>query len=849
MPYTVNGVGTWYYGKRNLKQQEGICEFCHAQTKLSSYQTRLWFVFLFIPIVPLGRKQVLNSCPVCSRHRVASVKEWSRIGEEAIGKAWAKVKENPADAEATMELHATLVTFQRHEDAARYGDLMADEFADHAEVQLHLAVWHAQHGRTENADLCYARALEAEPENPFARRGVAIAAIEKGDLAKARQLLAFMESPGPNQDPAVLVLLAKAYQARGDHNEALGIFQTILRDHPGLARDRGLRKLVRASERALARHESILPAISWRRRPAAIWSGVALVAVAAVLSFSYYRSSHQTLHIVNGLRVPVNVSIDGGSEQSVAPGARTAVVVGEGKHQAVARRPDAAEERIEFDVTNGFFQRLTGDGVFVLNPGGAATLVRQEITYAKNPDPRRSNPYRLHTAQAFLVFRGIDYPFQDPPAQLKVEKSSGTVTKTHLDVLTVAPEAILAGFPEGTPPEELMRFAECHLALERTNENLLEMYFVAAARHQLLDRCRDYLEKGLANKPAFIPWHRTYQQICTMTGKEETLAPKYERMLSEEPRNSALLYLAGRICRDNKKAEQYFDRAIAADPQNPFPLYSKGYRRVSRGEYAEAKKLCAEACRLRPDAHDMAHSLFTVRMALREYEALEAELKTAKQAKPLASDVQQRLLEVLGASGKIEEAERTHREYVAKIQSASAMDPMQAALWSELTLRRVKGDIPGLVERARQLKDPLVSKSFNLLVLLQAGKPAEAESHFSSSLSYQAASDAMLLSIAWSRKGSAEKARHWRQQGIKQLKLGSHDEKKMAALLEKPDPRSLDEVDDLVIWPEEKAVLLVALADASKADRKELLERAEKLNIPAGLRYRFLQGVIDALKQ
>jgi len=55
MPYTLNGVGTRYYGRRNASQANGTCQSCNRWVALSSYDTRECFCLLFIPVIPLRR--------------------------------------------------------------------------------------------------------------------------------------------------------------------------------------------------------------------------------------------------------------------------------------------------------------------------------------------------------------------------------------------------------------------------------------------------------------------------------------------------------------------------------------------------------------------------------------------------------------------------------------------------------------------------------------------------------------------------------------------------------------------------------------------------------------------------
>ena len=60
MPTTVNGIGTHYYGKSNTAVRNGRCNSCGRICQLTSYDTRLWFVVVFVPLIPLGRKRVIG---------------------------------------------------------------------------------------------------------------------------------------------------------------------------------------------------------------------------------------------------------------------------------------------------------------------------------------------------------------------------------------------------------------------------------------------------------------------------------------------------------------------------------------------------------------------------------------------------------------------------------------------------------------------------------------------------------------------------------------------------------------------------------------------------------------------
>src|SRR6185503_4471094 len=67
MPTTYNGIGLHYYGKKNVQKRSAPCPHCGNAVELISYDTRLWFVVVFIPVIPLKRKRIVDYCPACTR--------------------------------------------------------------------------------------------------------------------------------------------------------------------------------------------------------------------------------------------------------------------------------------------------------------------------------------------------------------------------------------------------------------------------------------------------------------------------------------------------------------------------------------------------------------------------------------------------------------------------------------------------------------------------------------------------------------------------------------------------------------------------------------------------------------
>ncbi len=322
MPYTINGIGTHYYGKRNLQSRPGICRACGAKVNLSSYDTRLWFVVIFIPIIPLGSKHIIDACPACRRHFVAELDKWETAKQLETSGAVEKFRSDPTPENAILA-HRQYVGFQQVAEAGELQREMLEKFPDNARVLIYLAAALVHLGKADEAAALFRRALELRPDLPEARIGVAEAQIRAGQLDEARAVLDFLEKPGAAQlyHLGPLERLAMALQKAGRHAEALDVFQKIMQALPATGQHKGFRKMVKTSEKALGRGPTILPKakFNWRqlfartpRAPGGSAFGVtpkqamlvvtvlgALV-IGALAGSNAYIKHHRSLYVVNG---------------------------------------------------------------------------------------------------------------------------------------------------------------------------------------------------------------------------------------------------------------------------------------------------------------------------------------------------------------------------------------------------------------------------------------------------------------------------------------------------------------------------------------------------------------------
>ena len=138
MPTTVNGIGTHYYGRKNRTARTAPCHFCKRVGALQCYDTRLWFVIVFIPVFPLGRKRIMDECPSCRRHYVADADQYEQNKQLQVSGALDRFRREPSP-DAALSVHALLLGFHEREQAAQFRETVRRQFPSDAELMVGLA--------------------------------------------------------------------------------------------------------------------------------------------------------------------------------------------------------------------------------------------------------------------------------------------------------------------------------------------------------------------------------------------------------------------------------------------------------------------------------------------------------------------------------------------------------------------------------------------------------------------------------------------------------------------------------------------------------------------------------------
>lgn len=850
MPTTVNGIGTHYYGKRNHTKRQGTCRACGRVGELESYDTRLFFVVIFIPIIPLGRKRIIDECPACRRHFVADQDQYMMGRQLALSGALDQFHSAPS-SEAAVLTHGQMLGFHGHEEAKAFREEAIKLFPDDALMHAVFALQMDEIGEYSLATPLYERALQLRPDLPEARDGVAIRRIVDGKLDEARQLVSHLEAPGAGQMYSLgrLQHLAEAYQNAGRHEETLALCNILIRELPQAAQHYDFRKFVRKSEQALRRPTSIMPQreTSWRaffdsksgqypawQRWAVYLTIVVILAGGGMALLNEYKRQHRSVQVYNEFGDKVQISIDG-APVSVAGTAD--VVVSEGKHRVAIT--GAVQDEFDLDVNTPYWQRWTYRPVWIVNVGGATSLLFETLYYAQNPRP--ADQQVLAGDRTFFAPH-IDYRNETPPPSMKVESATAEVVKTHLGLLPEKSADLLQYLMTRGSPEPVRRFAESRVILEPNNSELLKMYLASLKSGGELDRAKTILKTQLDVRPVNVNWHRHYQEVHQSAAAKQELTKEYDKLIAAEPGNAALLYLRGRIGATTPEKNDFFQRAIQADPKIGWPWMALGYAAFTRGDWAKTVEYTKQAIQLGIPASELRGTMHAARCGLGEHAELEAEYrKEIVTGSPQDSLPALLLLcDVLLAKDQLEPA----RQAIANWEGAIPVDqrPTQFLDTYRGLLAFMAGDFPAVEQAVASGKG---DSSLKLVWLVSTGRAAEAAAD--PGLAAQLANpwNALALSTSFALAGNPTEAQTWREKACVALDALDVDEVQAAKWLRSDSPPTAEQFDDIGITPTEKSLWAAALALKFPEHHAELSGHAKRLLVMRTAHYHLVRQVID----
>lgn len=259
MPTTINGIGTQYYGRKNPRVYGGLCESCRREVTLTDYETGHYFVVVFIPIIPLGKKQIIGECAACRRHRAMPLREWERIRDESLESGLSALADNMDDPTKAIELLHNMTVFNQLDEAMELAAATVKQHSKDFETLVDIGSWYERQNQTQLSDQCFDQAIALDPEHPTSKRIQGVGALQAGKPNEAAKYFEPLRRSPDFYDPSLFYMLANAYQAIEMHAEAIEEFKDLIDRTPQFADDKTFRKAVKKSEKAAGNPTSILP--------------------------------------------------------------------------------------------------------------------------------------------------------------------------------------------------------------------------------------------------------------------------------------------------------------------------------------------------------------------------------------------------------------------------------------------------------------------------------------------------------------------------------------------------------------------------------------------------------------
>jgi hypothetical protein len=604
MPTVVNGIGTWYYGRRNLRRRLGVCEHCGRQSRLASFDSTLFFVVLYVPLIPLRKVRVLDVCPACSQHRVLSLRDWNRARNTDVVEAVLAVEKSPRDADVAKNALAMCILFQDESALQALARLIEEHQAGNTELMLMLGEGYEYFGAGEDAERIYRVGMELQ-DSEMVRKRLGSLLIRSSRVDDGMHILARFMASETLEEAAWGYIAVEGLQAEARHEEAAAILRDLETRFPQLARDKSHRSTWKSVRKGLRSGRKIVSPLMEHgatietrdrcltaRLPWLIGPAVALIGLSMYLWVAYDQGQSRTIVVLNGLDRAYTVEI-GGVKTNLPAGGLRRVKVREGLLPVQVTSPGFDIPAHVVDVRTMFWSRPFINHTIVVNPDRTALVVWEETAYSQSGNATSRNLPRLYAGEPLLMFTGLDYAFEEFPATLKVsanveyreriyrrpltlDLSFGFIAHLgHDDAAELLKRMIVNGY-EDEVPYGLMR-------LLCSNDEIIELL------RPLLDR-----------RPVPVEHHRLYQHAVESERPEHDLIGEYRVLLQNEPENAALVYLLGRITQDWSEARSLLSAAGEASPPIAHALAALAYHTLSSGEFEAAHEAVRKARALAP---------------------------------------------------------------------------------------------------------------------------------------------------------------------------------------------------------------------------------------------------------
>ncbi|HEX3151013.1 MAG TPA: hypothetical protein VHR66_23235 [Gemmataceae bacterium] len=836
MPTIFNGCGTWYCGKRRIHRVKAVCGSCNGFTELESYDTTLFFVVFMVPIIPLGKKRILQSCSSCQRHRVIDLKAWEAGKSEAFNKVLEELQADPDNRETIQKALALATVYQDELLFDKLADTLAGHRTDDAEIQAQLGSAYEYFSRWPDAEAAFRRAHAIAPSDDTNER-LAVCLLKQYRPEEAAPHVQHALESGDQQKAWLVFWLVEGFIATGMHEEALKVMDVRDEVWPALAIGKDYQRQRRTAEKHRKTGKPIKSVylaesntgfrqgsslgFGW---PKYVAAAIFLGLLSLYFGSAIYRGQNRPVYVVNGWSKGYTVKVNG-EDYLLPPGAYKKINVPEG--EVTVDWPDGGEGPQTVTIETSFWGRPFNRPVFVINPDRLAILEREETIYAE-PPVDAEHPPEYRSGQLLQEFAGVNHEFEPFPTEIRAKAGSRT-TKTRVGLVPVtSPEDRALKAMVALPPEKLPDYWKRVLQLNPDDTFALAFLTNSMPAADALA----YFKTRLGERPIRVEWHRMYQSLSDLADPKTDLKPEYRKLVEETKRAPDAVYLLGRI-EDNAAGEALYLEAARAKPPSAHACTGLSYRYLAQGEFDKAVEWAAKGFEMNPkDALFKKRYVEALLAAGRFVDLLR--ITNATMPTETMLYLRERLTAHIatGEAGAADgEINRILGPRVGRIGDRSTM---QARASMDMLLAEVRRDRVKYLAAAAQALTPdrfaqnILVGNYKAAVL--PGAPAvPGAPRMARDWEHDAARAGLLYLAGMKAKDKTFADAQWKR-FVDTLSTGDREGRACAAFASGAQPFDLAKVKEMPMEPSLKRVVLAAFAQKFPANAKELNALATKLD-------------------
>ena len=856
MPYTMNGVGTAYWGKAERTFRRDTCGHCGNVADLASYDTTKYFVVIFLPLIPLGKVRVFDECPSCRRHQVMKLSRWESMRESEVGEALAAFRRQSSDAGVATRVLQICAAYRDEERFLRISKEVLQHHGRNAEVLSLVSEILEELGHSEQAEAALRRSLQAE-ESPERRQRLLWLVIRNGRPGEARPGLASAYAEQNADALPSLYLLVEGFQAQGQHTEALAELEAIEQAFPDEGVTPSFQHLRQLSTSRRQSGEAVVsPALEPLRQAGddgdwagslARWGAPALLLLlfGAGGWWLFNNGTRHPVYFVNGLETPYFIEVAGHTVELPAGGH---VLRRLPLRRSISITPaDGAPPFEPFDVKIdlSFREGLDSAQIPVVNPDRTALVLLETVDYLSEDFPvtrameEEQLPWEVHAGEVYYSFGDVDFPFKDFPEEIEMSSGRSRHRKSRLGLLELP--AIFAWSylqAEQAAPGAAVGWITAQIRLGLANEEL-HPYLLAASVDE--EQFRAVAGDHLAARPVEVGWHRAYQTLLSEKNRDAQLEEEYRRLVEAEPESSDLLYLLARVTVDPEAKNRLLDRALAVPEPSAWSIYGASFRALTEARFETALELAQQALEAKPTEIPIQRTEYQAMLANGRFRALANRSQESRNGELDLDAVSDEQL-LLTALGEVDRAESNQEQILQALKTERAGRALRQEWQSRLQAARHLGggDLEGYGDAIAGLE----GVPFPLHRALLKGDGSAIEAALAEL--EEPTPKVLLLAHLACLGTSPDSAARLLDQAVARLRQGTSEDRTLAeALATRRPPIDLAPLLTLRLMPDLKAPALATLAGRGGPVALTLRRRARELAYDPGFEGRFLQRMLE----